>query len=134
MKIPKLKKKAFKIDLVIYPYTIFVGFLDPHSLMKTLEQHKYPIKEEELEKVRGIIEKDSHDYGAVICPLDNGNIVIFIPEQVKESSYMVNIITHESFHATEMILDRIGLTLCEKTDEAYCYLNGFINQAIFEQI
>jgi hypothetical protein len=133
MKIPKLKKKAFKIDLVIYPYTIFIGFLDPHSLMKTLEQHKYPIKEEELEKVRSILERETSDYAAITHPLSNGNIVIFVPEQTNPN-YIVNMITHETLHATEMIMSRIGMTLCEQSDEAFCYLNGYINQEIFKQI
>ena len=134
MKIPKLKKKAFSINLNIYPFTIFVGFLDINLLIEEFKRYKYPPNEEAIESLKKHLKLGTVDYGAITVPLDSGNIVIFIPGQVNESSYMINMITHESFHATEMILDRIGLTLCGKTDEAYCYLNGFINQEIFKQI
>lgn len=133
MKIPKLKKKAFTLELGIYPYTIFIGFLDPHSLISQLESHKFPIKEEEIEKVRNILERETSDYAAITQPLSNGNIVIFVPEQ-PNPNYIVNMITHETLHATEMIMSRIGMTLCEQSDEAFCYLNGYINQEIFKQI
>jgi hypothetical protein len=31
-------------------------------------------------------------------------------------------------------MDRIGLNLSLESDEAFCYLNGYINEKIFEQV
>ena len=132
MKIPKLKKKAFKIDLEIYPYTIFVCFLDFDLLIEFLKKEKHPPTEENLKDI--ISNFENINYAAKVLPLKNGNVIMYIPNNYLEQNFMVNSITHESLHITHMIMDRIGLKLNFKSDEAFCYLNGFINEKIFEQI
>ena len=43
-------------------------------------------------------------------------------------------ITHEVYHMTESIADYIGLKHSVESEEAYCYLNGYINKEIFKQL
>lgn len=133
MKIPKLKKKAFTIDLGIYPYSIFVCFLDLEEMRKELLAYKYnPPTNENIDKLFETFKKG--DFAGRVQQIENGNLLVYFPNNFGETKYMVNTITHEVFHCTHMILDRIGLKLNFKNDEAFCYLNGFINEKIFEQI
>lgn len=132
MKIPKLKKKAFKIDLGIYPYTIFVCFLDFELLIDLISKEKLPPSEEQIEDIKSYFV--NVNYGAKVLNLSNGNVIMYIPHNYVEPNYMINSITHESLHITHMIMDRIGMKLNFKSDEAFCYLNGYINQKIFEEI
>ncbi len=132
MKIPKLKPKAFKIDLGIYPYTIFVCFLDLEKLEELIKSEEYPCSEEEIKEV---IEGFKQNwFAAKVTSLDNGNVTMFVKNNYNDQSYMINTITHEVFHITHMIMDRIGLKLSFKSDEAFCYLNAYINEKIFEEI
>jgi len=133
MKIPKLKKKAFTIPLGIYPFTIFVCFLDLNLLMEEIKKYSNPPSEEESNKLFSELKEGSDEYGAITWNLKSGNIIIFIPKDTN-SNYMVNMITHETLHATQMIMETIGTKLTEETDEPFCYLNGYINEQIFKQI
>lgn len=134
MNIPKLKKKAFDITLDVYPYTIFVVFIDLGLLRNCLLTYKYKISDTEI---NDIIEsfKVNSNCAARTLSLTNGNQVVFFPHKsFILNSYTVNTITHEVLHITHNIMDRIGLKLNFKSDEAFCYLNGYINQKIFEQL
>lgn len=132
MKIPKLKPKAFKIDLGIYPYTIFVCFLDFELLIDLISKEKLSPSEEQIEDIKSYFVKVN--YGAKVLNLSNGNVIMYIPHNYVEPNFVLNTITHESLHITHMIMDRIGMKLNFKSDEAFCYLNGYINQKIFEEI
>lgn len=130
---PKLKNKSFEIDLQIYPFTIFVCFLDLTKLEELFRNYRfYKPTEEQIKEI--IDSLKSVTGGGQTLRLENGNIVIYIPNNLKHSQYMWNIITHEVFHATHFIMDRIGLNLSLESDEAFCYLNAYINEKIFEQI
>ena len=125
----KLKPKAFEIDLVIYPYSIFVCFLDLKKLIDTMSKYKY--SNPSVEEMSGILSrlKDGSFVGRCI-QCENGNIILYFPYRHTK----VETLSHEAFHATHMIMDNIGLKLSFESDEAFCYLNGYINQKIFEQI
>ena len=77
MKIPKLKNKAFEIDLKIYPFTIFVCFLDLTKLQELLRNYKFykPTEEQIKEIVHSL---KSVTGGGQTLRLENGNIVIYI--------------------------------------------------------
>lgn len=135
MKIPKLKNKGFNIQLGIYPYTIFVSFGDVENFRKIFKEDKYmcDLKEDEI---LDIFKHFEEDYAAQTFPLDNGNVLIHFKfcEFKKDNLAMINTIAHESLHATEMILTRIGMKLNRKTDEAFCYLHGYIVEQICKEI
>jgi hypothetical protein len=46
----------------------------------------------------------------------------------------INTICHESLHVVTAILGNAGLELCEKSEEAYAYLLGFIAERIEKAI
>ena len=51
MKIPKLKNKAFQIDLGIYPFAVFVCFGDVEKLRPVLQAYKYTIDAEAIDNL-----------------------------------------------------------------------------------
>ena len=132
MKIPKLKNKGFKIDLSIYPYTIFVSFGDVENFREIFKEDKYmcDFKEDEI---LDIFKHFEGDYAAQTLPLNNGNILIHFYLK-NQDMYLFNTISHESLHAVRMIMDRVGMKLNSKNDEAFCYLLGYIVEKIIEEI
>lgn len=139
MKIPKLKSKAFSIALGIYPYTIFVCFKDLNKLEWELKTHQYGCDDSTAANIVEKIQAYVTEHGcAGYCDdtsLPNGNLILYFPNtNLRNMNYFFNMIPHEAFHATEMILSRIGIPLTKTSDEAYAYLTGYINQQIFEEI
>lgn len=136
MKIPKLKNKAFQIDLGIYPFAVFVCFGDVEKLRPIFQVYKYTIDAEAIDNLIKHIGKKSENCAGNAFQLENGNVVIWIKRIVYEADpcYVVNTISHEALHSTEMILETIGMKLTRETEEAYCYLHGYIVEKIFEQI
>lgn len=45
-----------------------------------------------------------------------------------------NTLAHECQHLVFVILDRAGMKLCHETQEAYCYLMGFMCEQIYKKI
>lgn len=43
-------------------------------------------------------------------------------------------LAHEVFHAVEFLMRRIGITLCEASDEAFAYAIGNLTYRIHEQV
>lgn len=135
MKIPKLKNKGFKIDSFIYPYSIFVSFGDLDNFRKVFKEDEY-FKDVSEEEIKDVFSCFNDDYAARTLQLNNGNILIHFKylHYPMSNSYMFNTIAHESLHATEMILTRIGMKLNRKTEEAFCYLHGYIVEQICKEI
>lgn len=135
MKAVKLKNKGFEISLEIYPFIIFVSFINVNNFKTLLKNNKYSkdITEKEIDDILSYFDGE---FAAKTLQLNNGNILIYFKysNYSINNEYMFNTIAHESLHATQMILDRIGMKLNKKTDEAYCYLNGYIVEQIMREI
>lgn len=130
----KLKNKSFSIDLGIYPYTIFVCFGKLETAKQVLENYRYTISKEGVDKILTDVKELIKDCNAKTIQFENGNIFIWIAcnEYKKDPSYYANVIAHESLHATQMVMSHIGFE--DKIDEPHCYLHGYIVEKIFEQI
>lgn len=124
----KLKKKAFKIDIDIYPCSFFVVFKDVKLLRSLLLQEKSPPTELQIDDILSHFNTKGY-YGRTL-QLDNGDVIIHI----YSSNTLFNTITHEVFHAVHMCLDYLGMSLTNESQEAYAYLTGYLNQKIFEQL
>jgi hypothetical protein len=139
MKIPKLKAKAFSIDLGIYPYTLFVCFKDLNKLEELLKTHRdgceAEVAIEVIQKINLYVKENCCVGCASEAFLPNGNLIIYFPNlNLKNMNYFFNMIPHEAFHITEMVLSNVGIPLTKSSDEAYAYLTGYINEQIFKQI
>jgi hypothetical protein len=136
MKLPKLKNKAFTIDLGVYPFTVFVCFGDVSNLRKQLESYKYKIHEEDITKLIDDVSEYIKNCSGKAIEISNGNVILWFNTAYwkEEPCHYANTISHESLHCTEMILETIGMKLNRESSEAYCYLHGYIVEKIFEQI
>lgn len=66
--------------------------------------------------------------------LPSNQTVIRLVTQPKKYD-MMSVISHEVFHATAYILDRIGMKLEVYTsDEAYAYMIGFLTTKIYKKL
>jgi hypothetical protein len=51
-----------------------------------------------------------------------------------ETALDYNFLQHEILHCTIAILVTVHLYLTDRSEEAYCYLNGYITQKIYEKL
>ncbi len=127
-----VKPLSFRIDLDIYPYSIYVCFANPELIKQEILNHKYNMYPDEY--IDGIIKNINEDNpSARTITMSNGNCIIYINKSFYSKSMVLNCITHEVLHVTHSVMDRIGLKLNFKSDEAFCYLNGFLNEKILEK-
>lgn len=130
MKIPKLKNKSFVIDLHIYPVKVFVVIGNPKQVKSLLLSYKTPPTEKDLEILESDLVFDGY-YGFSYQLKYNNNFLIWIAKDAP----IFDIIPHEVLHCVQDIMKHIGeKNLSEDNTESFCYLNGYINQKIFEQI
>ncbi len=109
-------KRKFKLQ--IYPATINVIIAD--SIPEAVESNK---------RIKDYLGED-YSYGSGMCLIEKSSFQIFILLTNKElTSY---IITHETLHAVEFITDKIGIYMNSDTIEAFTYLNGYINEKVFQ--
>ena len=134
MKIPKLKNKGFSIPLEIYPYTVFVSFGDAKNFIQLFKEDRYmnKITDDEIKEILSHFNEDN-EYAALTLPLNSGNVLIHFYLK-NQDNYLFNTISHESLHTVRMIMDRVGMKLNSKNDEAFCYLLGYIVEKIIEEI
>lgn len=60
-----------------------------------------------------------------------GNVIVRVYSDLK-TAFHYNTLVHELFHATDFILDYKGLKLVDGSDEAYCYLIGYLMEKTME--
>lgn len=63
----------------------------------------------------------------------NGALAILL-KPTKSPAYLINIISHEVLHVVHFITEQIGLELSHDSVEAYCYLNGYLNEMICSKL
>jgi hypothetical protein len=126
----KLKKKVFKIDLAIYESSVYVCFKDLELLRELLQKEEHPPNDCQWETIY-----EALNIGAEGLALNvkNGSI-IYIPTDKKSFPYLANILSHEIFHATDQVLENVGMSLTSGSEEAYAYLTGYITEKLYEQL
>lgn len=78
-----------------------------------------------IKDMKQLLGKDEQITLGRTMQLDSGQTIILFKRSPEPS-----LLAHEVFHAAYMILNRIGITLSEESDEAYAYLIQFITQKI----
>lgn len=119
-----VKKINFIISLVVYPYDIMV------SMGQTDSELKVSLK------------KANCEWDDLMMLKGNGRFYMNEKEQslirledYPTTNFELGTLAHEIFHVTTHILDRCGLKLKLGTsDEAYCYMIGFITREIYSKL
>ena len=114
----------FKIKCHIYPYVVYFVYCP------TLQESK-----EEFERVfKTKLNMDMSKYGALtLFPNSESNIqstVIFL----EESKFTLQNLHHECIHASNWILQEVGVEIQRGNDEALAYLSGYIFQQALNKV
>ena len=127
-----MKEFRLQITTGIYPLSIYVGSLDigkfSDYLVTVLDKKsaKYHIK--------GIKKSLKHNSAACCsCNYEDGSTVIFFFGIHNFEKRKYEIVTHEVFHSTMMYTEMLGLKYSKDSEEAFTYLNGFINGIILNE-
>lgn len=123
----KTESLNFIIPLVVYPFDVIVSISESdEALFKKL-------------KKRGIDVADTNL--SVYSNTTRGRTIIFSGNQslirmyeLRDTPEWYGNLAHEVFHAVEFILERVGMKLTMKSDEAYAYLVGYITTEIFKRL
>lgn len=122
------KWKCFIFPLHIYPFEVMVFFGEMDDLYKKLSTHG--IKEDEINQIRNDPEGHGLGYSAMFT---DGQTLIRLPKK-PETAKEFSILSHEIFHVSSLVLRKVNIELCEKSEEAFAYLIGYISEQVFEKL
>lgn len=126
------KGKNFIVGLEVYPFDIMfsVGQSDK-DFKKELKKHlmKKHFKQMSVDGIM-LMQNQPAANGRTIR-LRGGQTTIRIVGDI-DSPNMHGTVAHEIFHAVEFLFRRIEIKLCNKSDEAFAYLIGFITKKFYE--
>lgn len=125
----KYKGSYFIIPLVVYPLDVMVSIDETDNvLLKRLLSYG-----ETKEDCEGLLNLPETTRGRCVM-LPSNRTVIRLKKQLKKQSFM-SVMSHEVFHATTFIMDRVGMKLeINVSDEAYAYLIGYLTNEICKKI
>lgn len=116
--------KIISIDL--YDRDVMVHFGSKKELRKVLRNyHKPNIVDEIIENIN--FDANGH----TLYDSANGAFIVYMPKKPSTSAE-IGTLVHELSHATNAIMEAIGVTLTESSEEAYTYCLGFLTRKVFE--
>ena len=118
-----MKGKSFIIDYKIYPFNVLFTFGQQDEQVIT-QLKKQGVKDPTDCTVHGEGRCIMYSEGATMIRM---NVVPKYPRQYA-------ILQHEIFHAVDFLFNRIGIRLCENSNEAYAYLIEYLTKEAYEQI
>ena len=62
------------------------------------------------------------------------NVLLWLKQTPPYTPFNYGCLSHEIFHCCSFILSRAGVELCDKSEEAYAYLIGYISEVIMDKI
>jgi hypothetical protein len=120
-----VKSKSFILPYVIYPFDIMFSFGEPDDvLFRRLKS--MGITEPELCNISGITQARTvvFNEGASIIRMKH------IPKTSEDFGHL----QHEIFHAVYFLFTRIGIKLCDKSDEAFAYTIQYLTEQVYKRI
>lgn len=114
------------ISIELYNRDVMVHFGSRKELHKELlNYHKPDITKEIVNQIN--FESD----GYTLYDSENGAFIVYMPKK-PSTPKEIGTLVHELSHATNAIMEAIGVTLTESSEEAYTYCLGFITRKVFE--
>jgi len=120
--------KTFIVDIEIYDCKIHVlnNFTDD-------EFKDYVLNISSIEKIERT--ESVAAFWTIPCKNKKNEYVLDLKKKIKKDGYSLNTICHECTHATFDIMKWVNIPYVnDATDEAYCCLNAFIFQKVYEGI
>lgn len=115
------------IPIEIYNTDMLLVIGSKEELKSALEEH---LDKEEAEETYNVMSDDMDDIslGKSVL-LNNGTTVLWLLSNEDKGT-----MAHEIFHIAYFIMEKVGIGLCHKSDEAYTYLIGYITSKIEEEL
>lgn len=114
-----------RIELGVYPFGIYL------SIAQGDTEFLCSLVESDLIIPKDFIEDDKY-YAKVWQSLEG--YVIFRIKHYPENNYQLGAISHDALHATLRVMETVGCTLNDGSEEAYAYLLGYIVEQVNELI
>ncbi len=116
----------FEVTPYGYIVHLLAGDFNSKKGMQMLEAAGVP-----AEVIESVIQ--SRFAGLVNTHDEDRNMYVYIaPNKIRGYRTLIETVTHEAFHLTCRITERIQMPLTGDSEEAYAYLNGWLNTKIFE--
>jgi hypothetical protein len=122
---PKIKYKI--IDYKIYPFEILVSFHDSFEELESIIKKKLPGNIHD-----GIELFKSTDLAKTVMFSNGTTCIWFTPKLISGGLWGHGVISHEVFHAVDFLMNKIGIRLSNKSDEAYAYLIQYLTNEIYK--
>jgi hypothetical protein len=119
----------FIIPLQIYPFDIMVSIDEKDEVLRN-RLAKYGSTKEDCDELMNL--SDTVRGRAVMLP---SNQTVIRLKTLPKKYDMMSVVSHEVFHATAFILDKIGMKMeLFISDEAYAYMIGFLTTEIYKKL
>lgn len=115
--------KILTIPATIYPLNITVFWGESVDNIKAYLELKHKNDPDIFKTIH------FHNPGYT-CIRETGEIFIYLKEEYADD---MGILVHECFHATEFILDYVGVIHCTESSEAFAYLLQYILNEIISK-
>lgn len=117
--------RTFRVDVDIYNYSFIVCIGDRINSIVFIN------KTQELKSAYPINELLEYNGGVFT---ENGKPTILWLPCIPKTPSDFSDLSHEIFHVVCRILRRVGIPLKENTEEAYCYLIGWITKQFWLEL
>ena len=116
----------FIVSLGVYPFDVMVSIGESdEEVRKQLENRGINVSQTDFTH-------SSQQSGRTA--IFSENVVLLRIYNSQKSAMWHGVLAHEIFHASEFVLERIGMRLTLDSDEAYAYLIGYLTEKIYEKI
>lgn len=121
--------RTFEIDVDIYNYSFLVCIGPSNKSIDFInDTHNLP----NLKEV-GYDVKDLDDFGGGVFTEDNKYTILWLPS-IPKTSIQLSDLAHEIFHVVCQIMNRVSIPLTISSEEAYCYLIGYITKEFWRNV
>lgn len=115
------------INIDIYNRDLMIHFGHPKELKKILKSFH------DKDTVKYVMDKiDFSAKGYTLCDSKKKILLIYMPIKPHDSESM-GFLVHELLHATNCIMEEIGVELSESSEESYAYLIGFLTKKVIDK-
>lgn len=119
--------RTFRIDVGIYNYSFIVCIGDRKKSIEFINETQ-ELKNSDVYPINELL-----DYNGGVFTKDGKPTILWLPYIPKTPSDFSDLF-HEIFHVVCRILKRVEIPLTESTEEAYCYLIGWITKQFWLEI
>ena len=123
------KGKNFIINLYYFPFNIYVSIDETdEKIIKDINK-KFHVTKEDIESIK------MAERGQGRCVMMSGNRTVLRIKKQKTVAETASIVTHESMHAINFIMERIGVKFdVETSEEVFTYGTQYLVRNILENM